>query len=135
MQNHLDEFFAMVDFCNPGVLGLPAQVGRGGGEASRRLFGVLIFSPFLTPTSYAAQHTLAQHLFSYIALLIPSHPPGSLAGFADCPVVRYPVLAISPHSSVRHRSSGSITSCLFWQGESPTPRLRRWLWERIAVES
>ncbi|GIL43573.1 hypothetical protein Vafri_1202 [Volvox africanus] len=25
MQNHLDEFFAMVDFCNPGVLGLPAQ--------------------------------------------------------------------------------------------------------------
>ncbi|GLC33814.1 DNA-dependent ATPase protein rad54 [Pleodorina starrii] len=25
MQNHLDEFFAMVDFCNPGVLGAPAQ--------------------------------------------------------------------------------------------------------------
>ncbi|WIA32931.1 hypothetical protein OEZ86_006099 [Tetradesmus obliquus] len=25
MQNHLDEFFAMVDFCNPGVLGSPAE--------------------------------------------------------------------------------------------------------------
>ncbi|GFR41308.1 hypothetical protein Agub_g1986, partial [Astrephomene gubernaculifera] len=28
MQNHLDEFFAMVDFCNPGVLGPPAQFRR-----------------------------------------------------------------------------------------------------------
>ncbi|KAG2497992.1 hypothetical protein HYH03_004251 [Edaphochlamys debaryana] len=28
MQNHLDEFFAMVDFCNPGVLGQPAQFRR-----------------------------------------------------------------------------------------------------------
>ncbi|KXZ56498.1 hypothetical protein GPECTOR_1g446 [Gonium pectorale] len=28
MQNHLDEFFAMVDFCNPGVLGAPAQFRR-----------------------------------------------------------------------------------------------------------
>ncbi len=25
LQNHLDEFYAMVDFCNPGVLGTPAQ--------------------------------------------------------------------------------------------------------------
>lgn len=25
MQNHLDEFYAMVDFCNPGVLGSPAE--------------------------------------------------------------------------------------------------------------
>eukprot|EP00775_Hariotina_reticulata_P012633 gene12633-12762_t len=25
MQNHLDEFFAMVDFCNPGALGSPAE--------------------------------------------------------------------------------------------------------------
>ena len=28
MQNHLDEFFAMVDFCNPGVLGTPSQFRR-----------------------------------------------------------------------------------------------------------
>jgi DNA repair and recombination RAD54-like protein len=25
MQNHLDEFYAMVNFCNPGVLGTPAE--------------------------------------------------------------------------------------------------------------
>lgn len=25
LQNHLDEFYAMVDFCNPGVLGAPAE--------------------------------------------------------------------------------------------------------------
>lgn len=28
MQNHLDEFFAMVDFCNPGVLGSAAEFRR-----------------------------------------------------------------------------------------------------------
>ncbi|GAX75378.1 hypothetical protein CEUSTIGMA_g2822.t1 [Chlamydomonas eustigma] len=28
LQNHLDEFYAMVDFCNPGVLGTPQQFRR-----------------------------------------------------------------------------------------------------------
>jgi SNF2 family DNA or RNA helicase len=28
MQNHLDEFYAMVNFCNPGVLGTPSQFRR-----------------------------------------------------------------------------------------------------------
>lgn len=28
MQNHLDEFYAMVDFCNPGCLGTPADFRR-----------------------------------------------------------------------------------------------------------
>ena len=28
MQNHLDEFFAMVNFCNPGCLGTPAEFRR-----------------------------------------------------------------------------------------------------------
>lgn len=28
MQNHLDEFYAMVNFCNPGVLGTPTEFRR-----------------------------------------------------------------------------------------------------------
>jgi len=28
LQNHLDEFYAMVDFCNPGALGPPAEFRR-----------------------------------------------------------------------------------------------------------
>ena len=28
MQNHLDEFYAMVGFCNPGLLGTPSEFGR-----------------------------------------------------------------------------------------------------------
>lgn len=78
MQNHLDEFFAMVDFCNPGVLGTPSQfrryyevqrtnTSRHTSVQNQSPFWVLFFSML------SAEHNQSHYWSYFLSMLASEH--------------------------------------------------------------